>query len=434
MLRARVRGAAGARLSRAAVPTAPSVRRLLALNALIRIAAAASGQLFAFVVAGQLGGSAATGASLVGLSGTAFFLSELAGAPYAGHIADRKGQTRVLRYGPMFGIASSLIAVTVGAGGAPLAVMVTLLLVARFTEGASAACAVPTTLVLISRATDADPVRRLRTMGLLEITSLSGMILGFVVAGLGWDALGSRAFLLITPLYLGAWLLVGRPAPAPVRTAPETPALATLRRLALQPGAVAFGLSWLAVNAVVGVWIQQGPYLLKLPTRSPTQTLVGGFSGSEVGAIFAGWGFTFLVGLALWSILGARWPRRRALAVALAGMLGVVAALAFVNHGGACSLVVLAAGLVLVESGYTPAAFAHLAELTRRFDPARGAVLGAYSLLLAGGQLIGTVIGAPFAARWQMDGVLGLTALLTLLALAGVVRMPAALPPEPRES
>ena len=401
----------------------PSIRRLIALNALIRVAAAASGQLFAFVVAERLGGSAALGAAAVGLFGAAFFATELAGAPWAGHIADRVGQARVLRYGPSFGVVSSLIAVTVALGHAPLGALVVVLLIARVSEGASAACAVPTTLVLISRATDADPVRRMRMMGLFEITSLLGMILGFVVAGVGWDELGARAFLLLAPVYAGAWLLVGRPTDRPSGPGGRMPPLATLRRLASERGTLAFGVSWLAVNAVVGVWIQQGPYLLKLPTRSSTQALVGGFGGSEVGGIFAVWGMVFLSGLALWSLLGARWPRR-VLAVALAGMLGVVLALAMVNHGAPRALLAVAALLVLVESGYTPAAFSHLADLTQHLDPTRGAALGLYSVLLAAGQLAGNVIGAPFAARWQMDGVLALTALLALVALGGVARMP----------
>jgi MFS family permease len=197
-----------------------------------------------------------------------------------------------------------------------------------------------------------------------------------------------------------------------------------LRRLLTERGALAFGLSWLSVNAVVGVWIQQGPYLLKLPVRSSDQALVGGFGAGQIGGIFAAWGLLFLTGIALWSVLGARLPRRQVLAAALAGMLGVTFTLALVNHGAPRALLGVAAALVLIESGFTPAAFSHLADLTRRVDPARGAALGLYSVLLAAGQLGGNVLGAPFAVRWQMDGVLALTALLGFLALVGVALMP----------
>ena len=410
----------------------PTVPRLIALNGLIRVAASASGQLFAFLIAERMGARAATGAFVVGLAGVAFFVTELLGAPWAGRLADRFGQRRILRYGPLFGIVSSVVAATAVLSGGQTGLLLAILLIARFNEGASAACAVPTTLVLLSRATDGEPKRRLRVMGLFEITSLIGMILGFVLAGVSWDSLGAKAFLLLAPLYVGAWLLIGERQAGEESSSPAAaPVFETLRVLARIPGNIGFGVSWLSVNAVVGVWIQQGPYLLKLPLRSPTQVLVGGYSGREIGLIFGCWGAVFLVGIAIWSLLGARWDRRRALSLALAGLLSVAATLAFVNHGAPAALVALAALFVLVESGYTPVAFAHLADATVTLDPSRGAALGLYSVLLAAGQLLGNVIGAPFAARWQMDGVLTATALFALVALAGVSRMPRSATAEP---
>ena len=419
-------------LGKAPARLRPTVPRLIALNGLIRVAAAASGQLFAFLIADRIGARAGAGAFVVGLAGAAFFVTELLGAPWAGRLADRFGQRRVLRYGPLFGIVSSVVATAAVLGGGQTGPLVVILVIARFNEGASAACAVPTTLVLLSRATDGEPKRRLRVMGLFEITSLIGMILGFVLAGVSWDSLGAKAFLLLAPLYFGAWLLIGaRHAGEGSPSKAAAPVFDTLLGLARAPGNVAFGISWLAVNAVVGLWIQQAPYLLKLPSRSPTQALVGGYSGREIGLVFGGWGVVFLVGITLWSLLGARWEKRRALALALAGMLGVVATLTFVNHGAPAALVALAALFVLVESGYTPVAFAHLADATVTVDPSRGAALGLYSVLLAAGQLLGNVVGAPFAARWQMDGVLAVTALFTVVALAGVARMPQSAMAEP---
>ena len=369
---------------------------------------------------------------MVGLAGAVFFVTELLGAPWAGRLADRFGQLRVLRYGPLFGILSSVVAAGAVLGGGQTGLLVAILVIARFNEGASAACAVPTTLVLLSRATDGEPKRRLRVMGLFEVTSLVGMILGFVLAGVSWDSLGSRAFLLLAPLYLGAWFLIGaRPAGEASPSKASTPVFETLRLLARVPGNVGFAISWLSVNAVVGIWIQQAPYLLKLPSRSPTQVLVGGYSGREIGFVFGGWGVVFLIGITLWSLLGARWEKRRALALALTGLLAVVATLALVNHGAPAVLVALAALFVLVESGYTPVAFAHLADATVTLDPSRGAALGLYSVLLAAGQLVGNVVGAPFAARWQMDGVLAVTAVFALVSLAGVARMPRSSTAEP---
>jgi MFS family permease len=271
-------------------------------------------------------------------------------------------------------------------------------------------------------------------MGAFEVTSLVGMIGGYVLVGVVWDRLGTGAFLLLPPLYGVAWLLVGpggdQYAPGEDRGARDSSAAAerpsvvgVLRQLASLPGNVAFGISWLAINAIVGLWIQQAPFLLSLPERSATQALVGGFSGQQVGLIFAVWGAALLVGITLWSLLAPGMERRRAMSIALVGMLGVVASLAWYNHGGPAFVIWIAVALVLVEAGFTPAAFAHLAELTVPVDASRGAALGLYSVLLGAGQLLGNLLGGLFSARWQMDGVLGLTAMLAVVSLAGAMRM-----------
>jgi MFS family permease len=301
--------------------------------------------------------------------------------------------------------------------------VVFVLLGARLMEGSSAACAVPTTLVLLSRLTAGDAIRRTRVMGQFEISSLIGMIAGFGVAGVGYDELGAVAFLLLPPLYGIAWWLVPRRADAVDRADGAPSAGRSLRRLAAIPGAVAFGVAWLAINAVVGLWLQYAPFLLKLPAGTSTQRLVGGYTGSEIGVIFGAFGLVFLTGLAAWSFWGGKLPRRFSLATALAGMLGVVFTLALVNHGAPRAVLVLTGLFVLVESGFTVVAFAHLADLTEHMDEARGAALGVYSLLLGLGQLGGSTIGAPFAAKWQMDGLLLATALLALTSLVGVLAM-----------
>ena len=93
-----------------------TARRLLTINALIRIGAAGSGQLFAFLLAERMARDTARGALLVGMIGAAFFLTELVGAPFAGRTADRVGQGRVLRWGPVFGVVSALVAALAALG------------------------------------------------------------------------------------------------------------------------------------------------------------------------------------------------------------------------------------------------------------------------------------------------------------------------------
>jgi MFS family permease len=410
----------------------PSAPRLLLINGLIRVASAATGQLFAFLLADRMGAAshAGRGSLLVGLIGVSFYITELLGAPAAGRIADVRGQLVVLRWGPAFGIASVLIGAAAAVVQVPVMTLGVVLVAARVSEGASAACAVPTTLALLAQTTEGRASRRLRLMGLFEITSLVGLIVGYLVAGVAWDALSWAAFLLLPPSYGAAWLLAHSVDSTETRTSVrDVGILRAVKELLGSPGAVPFIVAWLAVNVVVGVWLQQAPYLLKLPTRMPSQSLVGGFSGREIGVVFAVWGFTFLTGIAMWSLLAARWPRRRTLTVGLIGMLVVVASLAAVNHGASRVILAVAVIGVLLESGFTPAAFAHLADLTDSRETQRGATMGVYSLLLGVGQLAGAALGGPLAARWQMDGVLACTAILAAVSLIGIARMTPALAP-----
>jgi len=396
------------------------------VNVFIRVASAASGQLFGFVLAERMGARAGAGSLIAGAIGLAFYATELVGAPVAGHIADIRGQRRVLRWGPLFGIASVLLGATAALRLTSVTVLAATLVWARLLEGVSAACAVPTSLTLLARATEREHsdrgARRLRLMGLFEIASLGGIIVGYLLAGVSWDLLGGRAFLVLPLVYIVAFASA-RGGEVTAAAAHRLPMWSTLRTLVAEPGVGGFTIAWLGVNAVIGVWLQQAPFLFKLPTRSLTQGLVGGFSGRTIGIVFALWGTTFLIGIALWSLIAPQWPRRRTLFVALVGMLAVVVSLAAVNHGGPRWLLIVAAVAVLMESGFTPAAFAHLADLTDAHAESRGGAMGLYSLLLGLGQLIGAGIGAPFAARWQMDGVLGATALLAAAALVGVGRM-----------
>lgn len=400
--------------------------RVVIANVFIRIAASASGQLFAFVLAERMSTHIAAGSRVAGLIGVAYYLTEMLGAPVAGRIADQRGQLRVLRWGPLFGIVAVLLGAAAALRVTAFIQLAALLTAARLAEGVSAACAVPTTLTLLARATDENAghasAPRLRLMGLFEIASLGGLMGGYVLAGFSWDLAGGRAFLLLPLLYAGAWITV-RGSEIRGNESSRQSAGSAWRHLLSAPGVAGFTVAWLAVNAVVGVWLQQAPYLLKLPTRSTTQTLVGGYSATAIGLIFTAWGGLFLLGIALWSIFAPHWQRRRTLAIALGGMLVVVMSLTLVNFGAPKWVLVMAGLAVMIESGFTPAAFAHLADLTDARESARGTAMGIYSLLLGVGQMIGAVLGAPLAAHWQMNGVLAATGFLAIIAVGGVARM-----------
>ncbi len=394
--------------------------RLLAVNLLIRVASAATGQLMAFLIAERHADRIGFGSLLVGFVGMAFFITELFGAPLAGRLADRHGSARILRLGPLFGVVSVSLAAATALVSDLSAWFVAVLIVARLAEGATAACLVPPTLVVIARATAGDPVRRTRAMGMFEIGSLVGIIAGFALSGVAWDGFGAYAFLLLVPAYVIALGIVpgvevGKAAGRATERLPSV-----VRRLLQQQGAVPFGIAWLAAIAIVGLWLQYIPYLMRLPLGSSGQDLVGGLSGSAIGAVFAVWGVTFLAGIALWTWLAGGLPRRRVLAISLFGMLGLTAAVFLANHGPDRFALPIAVVAMLVAAGFTPSAFAHLADMTEHMDVSRGAALGLYSLFLGLGQLVGGGLGAPMVARWQMDGLLFLTSIFIATALAGV--------------
>src|SRR5205814_8520445 len=71
---------------------------------------------------------------------------------------------------------------------------------------------------------------------------------------------------------------------------------------------------------------------------------------------------------------------------------------------------------VVIASGFAPAALTHLAALSEETPEERGAIMGLYSLLLGGGQLLGTWIGGIFSDIWGFNGLVLFVLLLTALA------------------
>jgi predicted MFS family arabinose efflux permease len=76
---------------------------------------------------------------------------------------------------------------------------------------------------------------------------------------------------------------------------------------------------------------------------------------------------------------------------------------------------------IFVESGFTPAALAYLAEIAEGRAEDRGAVMGVYSVLLSIGQLLGGAAAGLFGERMGINGLIILTGLLCLVALFTVM-------------
>ena len=130
----------------------------------------------------------------------------------------------------------------------------------------------------------------------------------------------------------------------------------------------------------------------------------------------------FFAGLAYW---GERFKRFRRTTIIFFGVCGgavVIVAAALVNHSGELPTAVrvgegvVALGGIFVLAGATPAALGLLADVSEAFPNDRGAIMGLYSVFLALGQIIGSLIGGAAAQARGIDGLLIGT--LVLLGLA----------------
>jgi MFS family permease len=108
--------------------------------------------------------------------------------------------------------------------------------------------------------------------------------------------------------------------------------------------------------------------------------------------------------------------------IALGGALLACALLALLNHLSPdqipliAALCLLLAAALVVLSGFTPAALAILVDLAERNAGGRGAVMGAYSVLLGVGQFAGGALGGLFAGWVGVDGLVLLTLIFTIIA------------------
>jgi MFS family permease len=77
---------------------------------------------------------------------------------------------------------------------------------------------------------------------------------------------------------------------------------------------------------------------------------------------------------------------------------------------------------IMIESGFTPAALALLAQAIGA-QPGRGAAMGIYSVLLSIGAIAGSLIAAGLGARFSIDGLIFGTLALAIAALIFVRRL-----------
>jgi MFS family permease len=382
-------------------------------------------------------GGPAVDARLVGLFAAIFYLAELVLSPIFGILSDRTGHHRVMLYGPIFGavavVITGLTAYWLNTGF-QVDAQLPLLGFTRLLEGASTAASVPSILGFIALATAGNELLRGKAAARFEGATLAGLGFGFIVAPTLFATIGANAFYLNALVYGVSFLIYWRGVKDP---AGEAEAVASThvgidRYFALirSSHVLVLAPTWIALNASIGLWFSQSLFQFSQANPAfPDQTLMRGFDTTQITLAAVAIAVVFGVGLIYW---GNRFKSMRRTTIIGYGIVGggaLVGGGLVVNHSGGMPIAILAAAVVVagiglfVMAGATPAALGLLADISERFPADRGAIMGLYSVFLAIGQIVGSLIGG-FAAEWRgIDGMLLATAVLLAIALIPLSRL-----------
>nr|MDQ2960961.1 hypothetical protein [Candidatus Dormibacteraeota bacterium] len=199
------------------------------------------------------------------------------------------------------------------------------------------------------------------------------------------------------------------------------------------PGPIrSFLPAWMAAFALLGAYAAHIPALLR---RSPVagQTLVHHFDERLVSLVLVIYIVLLLIGIAVWTPFIARLGTVRSMRRAAPGALLIGATLLAMNHSPLGWILFYVPALVLgilILAGFGPAAVAYLAECSETFVADRSGLMAFYTVALAGGGAIGSVIGGVAVRIDYADGLFALGIVLSLVAyfaLTPVVRYERAL-------
>jgi MFS family permease len=388
---------------------------------MLRVAGGASAVLVGIYLADLAGRGFGVGAGWVGTLAAISFGAELLGAVPLGMLSDAVSARVLMTGGALLAaLATFLVGITHETG---------VFVVSRALEGLAAAAGVPALLAHLTDVTAGDHALRVRAMSYFELSLLVGLALGGIVGSRLWVVLRTDAFTALALLYVVAAVLLfigsagsqrhhGADVWQGLRRSLATPAL---RRLAP---------IWLCMNAIVGLWLGPTLYFLLTNRSNKSQLLTGLLADNPAGL---GWLlFTYSVvfgtGVVAWSRVLPRIDLKRALRISLLAMLGVSIGLLLLNHMSdqparlRWVLTALIAALIMVESGFTPAALSLIADAVGP-SVGRGAAMGIYSFLLSLGALGGSLL-AGIAGRWlAIDGLTYATLGLALVAIALLPRL-----------
>ncbi len=402
-----------------------SLAGALGANGLLRVAGSASGTLVAlYLVHLRQEHAGLAGVGTAGALGAVAYAAELLFSIPLGMLADAWGPRWVMVGGALLGAAAVQLF--------GLTHLNAIFYLSRVLEGVSVAAITPPLLAWLGGQTAGDLSARARAMSFFELSLLAGVALGGVVATQLWKHLPGTAFGLVAAAYLAAALLMAVSARGAGRAKGRSAWEGLL--LALRDDAVRrLAPVWLCVNAVTGLWL--GPTLSFLMTAPPPPDRNQFFDGlyaadpTRFGWVLLVYALLFATGVSGWSLALPRVGVPRAMRVSLATMLPVCLGFALVNHAGGASsgyrwtVGVATALLILVETGFTPAALSWLAG-SLHGGIGGGSAMGIYSVLLSLGAIAGSGLAGWLGKLFGFDGLLLGTSVLATTGLLLMARMP----------
>ena len=373
-------------------------------HGILRIASSASGVLIGIYLAKLSGHGLRVDAGLLGALGAVSFAAELVASIPMGIVSDAVSPRWLMVIGAIVGaIAVQLFA---------LSTHIQIFFLSRMLEGIGVAAVTPPLLAYLAEATTQEADLRARVMSFFELSLLAGLALGGLMASAFWSRFRIHAFGLVALAYLLCAVLLFFGAKGSKSHGSQA-ALRGLLRAVKNPSVRSLAPVWLCVNAVVGLWL--GPTLPFLLTQKSngSQYLDGIFANdpTHVGWLLLGYAIVFGIGVFGWSFVLPRVRIRSAMRLSLLVMLPVCLGLFAINHSGHAapslrwSITAVTALLVMVESGFTPAALAWLAQ-SLGSGTGKGAAMGIYSVLLSLGAIGGSLLAGGLGKPFRFDGLL----------------------------
>ncbi|MBV8195913.1 MAG: MFS transporter [Candidatus Dormibacteraeota bacterium] len=387
---------------------------LLAATTLLRVGAVGTGVVVALYLTDLAGGRPS--GVVIGLVAASQAMSEMLFAPFLARMADRVGRSWFIVGGPLVAAVGVLL-VAISTGAAHVGA-------ARLLEGIGAAAFVPTALGTIAAATVRDRSGRARASGAFDAATLAGYAGGFAAGPFAYHSLQRGAFVVLAGLYVLAGLiclwLVPRVAPLPV-----SPIRTVLSAVFGRGPMRSFLPAWVGVFVLISAFSAHMPAILR-HSVVPGQALMHHFDERLIGVLLVGGIVMFLVGIALWTPLLARSRPTAIMLRALPGAVLILGALDALNHIGLglapIALPLVALGIVWL-AGFGPAAVTYLADCSENLIADRSALMSFYTVTLAGGSVIGAVLGGVAWRSFQADGLLAFVFVVFLVTYVFTVRL-----------